>query len=151
MADVRKLIEPMFAEMRRFVTMENVIFQGLDNIPHQNRITKAERKLQLSFKAKLNKALHETVKKPSLGKFYILSDGHTYEVENNQAFFEGYNFAEPEEQTFTMDINAIRDVNEHEGYMRLVIPISRNFWIHNLHSYAIQSVNEVPQGRPRSS
>ena len=146
MAEMKKFVEPMFAEMRRFVTMENVSFQGLDNTPLQNRITKAERKLQLSFKAKLNKALHEIVKKPSLGKFYILSDGHTYEVENNQAFFEGYNFAEPEEQTFIMDISAIRDVNEHEGFMRLVIPISRNFWIHNIHSYAIQTERNLCLG-----
>ena len=139
MAEVKKFVEPMFAEMRRFVTLENVTFQGLDNIPQQNRITKAERKLQMSFEAVLNKALHETVKKPSLGKFYMLSGGHTYEVENNQAYFEGYNFADPEEQTFVLDISAARDVNEHKGYMRFVIPISRNFWIHNLHSSAIQT------------
>lgn len=126
MAKVKKLVEPMFAEMRRFVTMENVAFQGLENIPQQNRIIKAERKLQLSFKSVLNQALHETVKKPSLGKFSILSEGNTYEIENNQAFFEGYNFAESEEQTFTMDISAMRDVNEREGYMRFVIPILRN-------------------------
>ena len=39
MAEVKKFVEPMFAEMRRFVTLENVTFQGLDNIPQQNRIT----------------------------------------------------------------------------------------------------------------
>lgn len=143
MAKVKKLVEPMFAEMRRFVTMENVAFQGLENIPQQNRIIKAERKLQLSFESVLNQALHETVKKPSLGKFSILSEGNTYEIENNQAFFDGYNFAESEEQTFTMDISAMRDVNEREGYMRFVIPILRNFWIHNLHSYTIQTESSV--------
>ena len=54
MAEVKKFVEPMFAEMRRFVTLENVTFQGLDNIPQQNRITKAERKqdrLRIACKA----------------------------------------------------------------------------------------------------
>lgn len=129
----------MFSEIRSMVALENVTVSGLDHIPAKNRIVKAERKLQLQFEAVLDKELHEVVKHPSLGRFSIQTDEHSFVVEENQAYFEGYNFLDPNDQTFTINISAMRDANEQEGYMRLAIPIAKSYWVHNLHTYAVQT------------
>ena len=139
MAGVAKKVEPMFSEIRSMVALENVTVSGLDHIPAKNRIVKAERKLQLQFEAVLDKELHEVVKHPSLGRFSIQTDEHSFVVEENQAYFEGYNFLDPNDQTFTINISAMRDANEQEGYMRLAIPIAKSYWVHNLHTYAVQT------------
>ena len=129
----------MFTEIRRLVSLENVTIEGLDINTGNNRIVKAERKLQLSFEAVLNGKLHQIVSKPSLGRFFIHADSKTYEIDNYQAYFGGYNFMDIGAQTFTMNISAMKDVNEHKGYMRLSIPITRSFWEHNLSTNAIKT------------
>lgn len=146
MAGVAKKVEPMFSEIRSMVALENVTVRGLDHIPAKNRIVKAERKLQLQFDAVLDKELHEVVKNPSLGRFSIQTDEHSFVVEENQAYFEGYNFLDSNEQTFTINISAMRDANEQEGYMRLAIPIAKSYWVHNLHTYAIQTERSLGGG-----
>ena len=138
MSEIRKIVEPMFAEMQRLVTMENVTIGELPHIPQQNKMAKAERKLQLSFDAVLNREIHQMVSNPSLGMLHLKAGVHTYVIENNEAYFEGYNFMTEEEQTFTLSISAIRDVNESEGYMRMVIPISKSYWGHNLRTYSVK-------------
>lgn len=146
MAAVKKLVEPMFAEIRQMGALENVSIDGLDHIPNVNRITKGERKLLLSFEAVLTKGLYHVVNRPSLGNLMIHSNGHSFEVENNQAYFGGYNFLDTEPQPFKMNINAMRDVNEHEGYMRMAIPVSKDYWAHILHTYAIQTEKSLGGG-----
>jgi len=143
MAEITKKVEAMFAEMMRFETMENLVIDGLDHIPAENRISKAERKLQLTFESVLDKELHEIVDNPSLKYFQILKDEHCYVVEDNQAYFEGYNFLVTDPQIFTLNICALRDVNESEGFMRMTIPISRNYWIHNLRTYSINTEKSI--------
>lgn len=44
MAEITKKVGVMFAEMMRLKTMENVVIDGFDHIPAENRISKAERK-----------------------------------------------------------------------------------------------------------
>lgn len=139
MGRVTKKINSMFSEISRLDALENVTIDGLGNIPAVNSIRKADRKLQLKFNAVLDKELHEVVSKPSLGRLFIHTSEHTYEIENNQAFFEGYNFMTYETQTFTMNISALKDVEESEGYLRLVIPVDRNYWVHILHTYALNT------------
>ena len=139
MGNIVKKMEPMFAEIRKLVSMENVSIEGIGHIPTDNRITKGERKLQLSFEAVLNKELHDTVNNPSFSEFLIHSDDHCFVVGENQAYFDGYNFMMTEKQKFTMNISALKDSNEQSGFMRMVLPINRNFWIHNLHTYGIQT------------
>lgn len=133
----------MFAELMRLETMENVVIDGLDHIPAENRISKAERKFQLTFESVLNKELHKIVNNPSLKHFQIHKDEHCYVVEDNQAYFEGYNFLETDPQIFTLNISALRDMNESAGFMRMTIPISRNYWIHNLRTYSIKTEKSI--------
>ena len=108
----------MFSEIRSMVALENVTVSGLDHIPAKNRIVKAERKLQLQFEAVLDKELHEVVKHPSLGRFSIQTDEHSFVVEENQAYFEGYNFLDPNDQTFTINIRRCQGTGQrHERRM----------------------------------
>ena len=146
MAAVKKLVEPMFAEIRQMEALENVTIDGLNYNPDVNILTKGERKFLLSFKAVLTKELYHVVSKPSLGRFLIHSNNHSYEIENNQAYFGGYNFLDTDAQTFEMNISAMRDVNELEGYMRMAIPISRDYWAHNLHTFSIQTERSLGGG-----
>ena len=133
----------MFAEMMRLETMENVVIDGLDHIPAENMISKVERKFQLTFESVLGKELHKIVNNPSLKHFQIQKDEHRYIVEDNQAYFEGYNFLETDPQVFTMNISTLKDVNESAGFMRMTIPISRNFWVHNLRTYSIKTEKSI--------
>ena len=55
MVEIFKKIEPMFAEMMRLETMENVVIDWLDHIPAENMISKVERKFQLTFESVLGK------------------------------------------------------------------------------------------------
>lgn len=146
MGHIVKKVEPMFSEIRKLVSMENVSIEGIDHIPTDNRITKGERKLQLSFDAVLNKELHDTVNNPSFGEFLIHTDGHCFVVGENQAYFDGYNFMMTEKQEFNMNICALRDSSEQVGFMRMVLPINRNYWIHNLHTYGIQTEKSLGGG-----
>lgn len=146
MSKISKRVEPMFEEIRRLVSLENVVTDGLDHIPAENRMTKGERKLLLTFEAVLTRELHNIVDNPSLNTFFIHTKGHTYEIETNQAYFDGYNFMMTEKQKFTMNISALRDSNEQVGFMRMVLPINRNYWIHNLHTYGIQTEKSLGGG-----
>lgn len=146
MDQVTKIIEPMFAEINRLEALDNVTFDGLDNIPALNCIRKAERKLQLCFNAVLNKDLHSTIDRPSLGKVLVHASGRTYVIENNQAYFDGFNLMSFEAQTFTMNISALRDVNERKGFLRLVVPVNSNYWIHTLYTYAFKTENSAGGG-----
>lgn len=143
---VVKQVEPMLSEIRGLVSMENVSIEEIEHMPSENRITKADRKLQLTFKAALDKNLHNVVKNPSLGNLHIHAGSRTYKVENNQAYFGGYNFMEPEAQTFTMNISAMRDMAEDDGFMRLVLPISKNYWVHILRTYALKTEKGIGGG-----
>jgi len=136
---VTKLIKPMFAELNRLVALDNVTFEGLGSIPAINSIRKAERKLQLRFKATLNQDLLDAANSPSLGEMLVHTPDHTYVIENNQAYFDELNLLYGKEQTFTMSISALRDIEECEGFLRLVVPIDKNYWSHKLCTSTFQT------------
>lgn len=147
MEPIVKKVEPMFSEIRRMTAMENVTIIGIDHIPASNRVSKAGRKFLLQFEAVLNTGLNEIVKFPSLGRFTIMANGHCFVVEENQAYFEGFHYLDPDKQTFTLNISTLKDTNEREGYMRLALPITKDYWLHSsLRTYAFRTEGRIARG-----
>lgn len=141
MDDIVKLVKQMFAEINRLCTLADVKVIGINPIPADNRINKGERELQLTFDAKLDRDLHRLAEGFTLSRFTIQSDSRTFAVDDNKAFFKGYEFMTDEVQTFTIAISALRDAKEHDGYMRLVVPITKNYWVHNLSTASFKTEN----------
>ena len=76
MGKITKRTESMFEEIRRLVSLENVVIEGIDHIPAKNRMMKGDRKLQLTFEAVLTRELHKIVDNPSMSAFFVHTKGN---------------------------------------------------------------------------
>lgn len=143
---MKKIVEPTFSEIRTMGNMPNVSVTGLDFVPPTNIVEKSYRKFVLSFETTLNKEIHKKIDSFSLGNISISFNQKTYKIRNNEAYFFAYDFLNSGAQTFKMCIRQLRDTNINEDqfyFMRMVLPINRIWWLHDIHSYGIETEYEM--------
>lgn len=132
----------MFSAIRRINNMENVVVEGLDCLPAMNILQKDSRRLILKFDAILDNSIEELANSFSLGDIVLIDKEEKYGINNFQAFFMGYDIMSFETQTFSIAISNLRSngYNQNGSYFfRMAIPIERNFWVHEIHSYGIET------------
>lgn len=142
MAYEKKLLSPMFSSIRRINSMENVVVEGLDCLPAMNSLQKDSRRLVLKFEAVLDKSIDDLSKSFSLGDIVLKDKDESYGISNFQAFFMGYDMMNYEPQTFSIAISSLKSkgYNSDQCYFfRMAIPVERNFWIHEIRSFGIET------------
>lgn len=140
MSLIEKIVTPSIQIVQEFCVSTNVALERLPYLAtNEQTLSHLSNYFNLSFKSGLNHDLHEAWGN-NLPDVLLHRGDTTYSIPNGSAYFTGsLHFLSSEIQDFNIKITHLIDTRidaKREYYIRIIQPIDRDNWLHDIATYA---------------